>query len=107
NPDRVFIVPENLLMEEHKEYELQCNVSNVAPVASVSVAWYIGDTRIQKEQLSSAVMRSPKTEASFLKITADKENHGKKVMCEAKFDFRPTGPYIMPSRSDPLDLQVL
>ncbi|KAJ0001261.1 hypothetical protein NQD34_006281 [Periophthalmus magnuspinnatus] len=106
-PDSVLIVSENQPIEEQQDFEMQCNVSNVAPVNSTVVTWYLGDTRIKREMLTSGVSQKPSTQSSVIKITADKDAHRKKLMCEAKFDFGPAGPHLLPIRSPPVDLHVL
>uniref|UniRef100_A0AAV2KDX9 Ig-like domain-containing protein n=1 Tax=Knipowitschia caucasica TaxID=637954 RepID=A0AAV2KDX9_KNICA len=107
-PDSVSIVADKP-MEELKEYTLQCIVSNVGPLYKMTVIWYKGDTKIEQQKLAYTAGPPPynQTQSSFIKLTLDKHDHGRKIVCEAKFDFEEIGFNIPPVRSAPLDLQVL
>lgn len=107
-PDSVSLLPldTNQFME-HKEYDLQCAVANVAPVKKVLVTWYKDDINIVTEQLSADNDSTPLNRTSRYTLRAQKSDNGGKVMCEAKFDFGPTGPILQPVRSTLMDLQVL
>lgn len=108
-PDRVYIEPPktNQPMEEHKEYQLQCAVENVAPVNKVSVTWYKNDKSIETKVLSSESEKTPLNGLSLYTLRAQMLDDGGKLRCEAKFDFGPTGPNLPPVTSPPLDLQVI
>lgn len=108
-PDSVSILPPNANqpIEEDREYDFQCDVVNVAPVKKVLVTWYKDDIRIMNETLSAKPDTAPLTQSSPYKLRAQKSDNGAKLMCEAKFDFGPSGPNLQPVRSPPMDLHVL
>lgn len=109
-PDAVSLFLRNTTqtLEEHKDYEFQCDVVNVAPVKNVLVTWYKDDRSIlHKEWLSAKTDDTPLNGSSFYTLTAQKTDNGRKLMCEATFDFGSTGPNLQPVRSPSMDLQVL
>lgn len=108
-PDSVNIEPPktNQPMEEHKEYQFQCAVVNVAPVNNVSVTWYKNNQIIETKVLSSESEKTPLNGSSLYTLRAQMLDNGGNLRCEAKFDFGPTGPNLPPVTSPPVDLQVL
>lgn len=108
-PDSVYIEPPktNQPMEEHKDYQFQCDVVNVAPVNNVTVTWYKNDKTIETRFLSSETEKKPLNQSSLYTLRAQMLDNGSKLRCEAKFDFGLTGPNLPPVKSPPVDLQVL
>lgn len=108
-PDSVSILSPNATqpLQEHREYEFQCDVVNVAPVKKVLVTWYKDDISVAEETLSAEPDATPLNRSSLYRLSAQKSDNGGKLMCEAKFDFGPSGPNLQPIRSPSMDLQVL
>lgn len=108
-PDSVSILLPNARqpIEEDKEYEFQCDVVNVAPVNKVLVTWYKDGSRVKNETLSAETDKTNLTRSSHYKLRAQKSDNGAKLMCDAKFDFGPSGPNLQPVSSPPMSLQVL
>lgn len=108
-PDGVSLLLPNASqpLKEHSKYGFQCAVVNVAPVRKVLVTWYKDDISIEKKWLSSEPDDEPLSRSSLYTLRAQKSDNGSKLMCEAKFDFGPTGPNLQPVRSSPIDLHVL
>lgn len=107
-PDSVSVTPNTIqTMEEHKDYEFRCAVADVAPVKKVVVTWYKNDTVVKTSPLSAETGVEPADRLSNYTFRAQQSDNGAKLMCEAKFDFGPTGPILQPVLSTPLDLQVL
>lgn len=108
-PDNVSLLPPNTNqpMEEHREYEFQCAVVNVAPLNKAVVKWYKDDIEVRREMLSPDPDATPQNRSSVYKLRAQKSDNGGKLKCEATFNFGPTGPNLQPVRSPPVDLQVV
>ncbi|XP_029364797.1 hemicentin-1 isoform X2 [Echeneis naucrates] len=80
---------------EGTEYELQCNISEVAPVQNLTVRWYKDKVLIKTHSFTNTT-KSPPSESSILKFRSNRTDHGAEVQCEAQLDFRPCGPRLPP-----------
>ncbi|KAK2916676.1 hypothetical protein QQF64_025248 [Cirrhinus molitorella] len=78
-------------MIEGKQYELQCDVQNVAPVQILSVIWYKGQTRLNQTTFTDTI-KTPVNKTDTLLITADRADDGAQYGCEAKLDLGAEGP---------------
>lgn len=107
-PDHVLIKPPNMdrPLVDGTNYSVQCDVSNVAPAKDLVVTWYTDDKPHSVERFNKT-NPSPMNLSSTIIIRAHKNDHQVKIMCEAKFDFGPTGPFLPPIESTPVAPQVL
>lgn len=108
-PDTVSILPINGKepLRENEEYNLTCHIQKVAPVKSVVITWYKDNKRISEERNKSESVPEPQNLTSAFLLRATKSDNGGKFMCEATFDFGPSGPNLQPVRSPPVDIRVL
>lgn len=94
------------VMTEGRQYELRCDVQNVAPARLLIVKWYKGQELIKHENFTekntSAVDKS-----STLQISPRRDDDGVQYRCEAELKLGPEGPQPPPKlASDPLNITV-
>ncbi|XP_053468821.1 hemicentin-2 [Ictalurus furcatus] len=107
-PDRVSISTVNHKgpMIEGREYELQCDVQNVAPVHLLTVNWYKGQ-HLVKTEIFSDKTPYPADKTTTLQISPSKDDDGVQYRCEAELNLGPEGPQPPPKvTSDPLNIAV-
>ncbi|XP_067281032.1 vascular cell adhesion protein 1-like [Pseudorasbora parva] len=107
-PDSVSINTVNRTgpMMERNQYELQCDVLNVAPVQNLTVKWYKGPTLVDLNNFSDT-MKSPVNKSSKLLIRPDRADDGAQYRCEAELELGEEGPQPPPKvSSDPLHITV-
>ncbi|KAF4073716.1 hypothetical protein AMELA_G00246430 [Ameiurus melas] len=107
-PDRVSISTVNHTgpMIEGREYELQCDVQNVAPVHLLTVNWYKGQHLVKRESFSHETL-FPADKTTTLQISPSKDDDGVPYRCEAELNLVPEGPQPLPKvTSDPLNITV-
>ena len=106
-PDDVSISPLNHTgpMVEGTEYQLQCDILNVAPVQNLTVTWYKGNETIKTDSYSDQ-SKTPVNESSILTITPSREDDGALYRCEAQLNLGPEGPHPSAIDSD-FNLTVL
>ncbi|KAM6965921.1 vascular cell adhesion protein 1 [Tautogolabrus adspersus] len=75
---------------EGTQYELQCDIIEVAPVQNLIVRWYKGEQIIKTETFSNTTKR-PVSESSTLMVNISRGDHGAQFRCEAQLDFGPFG----------------
>ena len=100
-PDIVSISPLNHTgpMVEGTEYQLQCDVLNVAPVQNLTVTWYRGNETIKTDSYSDqSNLTTPVNESYILTITPSREDDGALYRCEAQLNLGPEG--LHPSAID-------
>uniref|UniRef100_A0A672RP08 Ig-like domain-containing protein n=1 Tax=Sinocyclocheilus grahami TaxID=75366 RepID=A0A672RP08_SINGR len=107
-PDSVSIsiVDHSGPMIEGKQYELQCDVHDVAPVQDLTVKWYKGQTLLNQTTFTDA-SKTPVNETTRLLIRPDRADDGAQYRCEAVLELGAEGPQPPPKEtSDPLNITV-
>ncbi|XP_051994394.1 hemicentin-2-like [Xyrauchen texanus] len=93
-------------MIEGEHYKLQCDIQDVAPVKSLRVKWFKGETQLNRTTFSDTT-KTPVSESATLLITANKADDGVQYRCEAELELGPDGPQTPPTvTSKPLDITV-
>ncbi|XP_056869919.1 hemicentin-1-like [Takifugu flavidus] len=124
-PDHVSIraVDHLSAVVENKQFQLQCNITGVAPARHLTVRWYQGNKTLQtvgKESLhvtgcprehvsgcDMSVTRSPMNVFAIITLTLDRSDSGTTFWCEAQLDLGPAGPQPPPKMmSSPLNITV-
>uniref|UniRef100_A0A3B1IH65 Ig-like domain-containing protein n=1 Tax=Astyanax mexicanus TaxID=7994 RepID=A0A3B1IH65_ASTMX len=107
-PDTVSISTVNHAgpMVEGRQYELKCDIQNVAPVGNVTVKWYKGDTLVGSTTFTES-SKTPENLLATLQISPSRDDDGAQYRCEAELDLGPEGPQPPPAvMSDPLNITV-
>ncbi|RXN15242.1 vascular cell adhesion 1-like protein [Labeo rohita] len=93
-------------MKEGKQYELQCDIKDVAPVQNLTVKWYKGQTLLSQTTFTDTSI-TPVNEVAKLLITAGRADDGAQYRCEAELDLGAEGPQPPPTvTSKPLSAEV-
>uniref|UniRef100_A0AAR2K8A6 Ig-like domain-containing protein n=1 Tax=Pygocentrus nattereri TaxID=42514 RepID=A0AAR2K8A6_PYGNA len=93
-------------MIEGGQYELQCDIQNVAPAELLTVSWFKGDTLVNKETFANSI-KTPVNRSATLQISPSRADDGAQYRCEAELDLGPEGPQPPPTvTSDPLNITV-
>ncbi|KAK7174427.1 hypothetical protein R3I93_001594 [Phoxinus phoxinus] len=107
-PDSVSIstVNHNGPMIEGNQYELQCDVLNVAPAQNLTVNWYKGQTLVDQSIFTDTI-KTPVNKTSKLLIRPDRADDGAQYWCEAKLELGEEGPQPPPTApSETLNITV-
>ncbi|XP_026110139.1 hemicentin-1 isoform X2 [Carassius auratus] len=107
-PDSVSISTVNHTepMKEGQQYELQCDVHDVAPVQYLTVKWYKGKT-LMNETTFTDTDKTPDNKTVTLLIRPDRADDGAQYRCEAELDLGAEGPQPPPTySSEPLNVEV-
>ncbi|XP_051744242.1 hemicentin-1 isoform X2 [Ctenopharyngodon idella] len=107
-PDSVSISTVNHTgpMMEGNQYELQCDVLNVAPVQNLTVKWYKGQTLVDQTIFTDTI-KTPVNETVTLMIRPNRADDGVQYRCEAELELGEEGPQPPPKlTSDPLSITV-
>lgn len=92
---------------EKNDYELKCDIYNVAPVRSLRVTWYTWNETLHTQTFSDATV-TPVNVSSTLNITADRKLHGENFTCKAQLDLGPLEPeFLPPPQSLTMTIDVL
>ncbi|XP_008327435.1 vascular cell adhesion protein 1-like [Cynoglossus semilaevis] len=90
-----------------KEYQLLCEVQNVAPVQYLTLRWYRGDVEVYNHSFSDLTSSSPVQVSSILHITPTKMENNAQYRCVAELELGPEGPQPPPAvASEPLNASV-
>ncbi|XP_051573256.1 intercellular adhesion molecule 5 isoform X2 [Myxocyprinus asiaticus] len=93
-------------MIEDKQYKLQCDIQNVAPVNNLTVKWFKGETLVNFTTFNDKT-KTPVSESATLLITANRTDDGVQYRCEAELELGPDGPHPPPRvTSEPLNITV-
>ncbi|KAG5832818.1 hypothetical protein ANANG_G00295190 [Anguilla anguilla] len=93
-------------MLEGKQYQLQCEVQNIAPVQYLTVKWYKGET-LENRTSYDALIKTPVNVSSTLLITPTSADDGAQYSCVAELELGPEGPQPRPEvKSDPFNIIV-
>ncbi|XP_059415261.1 peroxidasin-like isoform X3 [Carassius carassius] len=93
-------------MIEGQQYELQCDVHDVAPVQYLTVKWYKGQTLLHQTTFTDTI-ETPVNKAVTLLIRPDRADDGAQYWCEAELDLGAEGPQPSPKySSEPLSITV-
>uniref|UniRef100_A0A3Q3WF53 Ig-like domain-containing protein n=1 Tax=Mola mola TaxID=94237 RepID=A0A3Q3WF53_MOLML len=94
-------------MVEGREYQLLCEVQNIAPVQYLTLRWYRGQTEVYNHSFSDLTSSSPVQVSSILVITPTKAENGAQYRCVAVLELGPEGPRPPPTvTSEPLNAHV-
>lgn len=94
-------------MVEGKEYQLVCEVQNIAPVQYLTLRWYRGEREVYNHSFSDLTPTTPVQVSSSLLITPSVADHGVQYKCTAELDLGIDGPQPTPRvTSQPLDIAV-
>ncbi|XP_072560781.1 intercellular adhesion molecule 1-like [Paramormyrops kingsleyae] len=114
-PDNVSVSSVNSTdpMVEGSQYQLKCEIQNIAPVQNLTVKWYKGDTLVYEdrdyviEDGKSDREKAPVSVSSILLITPSRADDGAEYSCEAELDLGPKGPQpLLAVKSEPLRITV-
>ncbi|KAG7460303.1 hypothetical protein MATL_G00220130 [Megalops atlanticus] len=93
-------------MVEGRQYQLQCEVQNIAPVQNLTVKWYRGES-LENETTFNSNTKTPMTVSSTLTITPSEADDGAQYSCVAELELGPEGPQPPPEvTSEPLKITV-
>ncbi|XP_060946250.1 intercellular adhesion molecule 5 isoform X2 [Limanda limanda] len=90
NPDKVTLFSLNNPVVE-REFVLQCDVHDAAPVQNLTVKWYKDNEMIKTDSFLNT-SKTPVTESSHLTVNVSRGDNGAEIRCEAQLDFGPNGP---------------
>lgn len=80
-----------------REYQLQCEVQNVAPVQYLVLRWYRGQTEVYNHSFSELSPATPVQVSSTLLIVPNKADDGAQYRCEAELELGAEGPRPPPT----------
>ncbi|XP_059415248.1 hemicentin-2-like isoform X2 [Carassius carassius] len=93
-------------MIEGQQYELQCDVHNVAPVQNLTVKWYKNQTLLNQTTFTDTD-KTPVNKTVRLLIRPDRADDGAQYWCEAELHLGAEGPQPPPKNSSkPLSITV-
>ncbi|KAI1884281.1 hypothetical protein AGOR_G00224820 [Albula goreensis] len=93
-------------MLEGEQYQLQCEVQNIAPVRYLTVKWYKGET-LEDQTTYDDLTKTPVNVSSTLLITPTSADDGAQYSCVAELELGPEGPEPHPAdTSEPLTITV-
>lgn len=104
--------PDNVLMSnisgplvQGQQFQMRCDVFNVAPVNKLSVHWYKGSKLVNSVTFPDTTV-NPVNKSSVLNLSAHGDDHEQSIWCEAALIFGP-GTDIPATRSQADKMEVL
>uniref|UniRef100_A0A4W6FWH7 Ig-like domain-containing protein n=1 Tax=Lates calcarifer TaxID=8187 RepID=A0A4W6FWH7_LATCA len=93
NPSMVNVYPTKHVkaMVEGEQYELHCDIHEVAPVQNLTVRWYKDSQLIHTDSFTDTI-KTQVNMSSILTINISRGDSGVQFKCEAQLDFGPSGP---------------
>ncbi|XP_076866056.1 hemicentin-1-like isoform X2 [Brachyhypopomus gauderio] len=89
-----------------RQYKLQCDIQNVAPVQHLTVKWYKEQTLLTETFFNDST-KTPVNQSATLQISPSRDDDGAEYWCEAELRLGPAGPQPPPTlKSDPLSINV-
>ncbi|XP_029998200.1 hemicentin-1 [Sphaeramia orbicularis] len=105
-PDHVIVYPvSGNDPVEGEQYELQCDIVNVAPVQNLTVTWYRNDQIIKRDYFTNTT-KTPESESSILPLNISREDDGAEFTCVAQLNLGPDGPQPPVMSNDNYTLSV-
>lgn len=95
-PDSVSVSGPLVPMEEGKDYELNCDINNVAPAKNLTVIWYRYSKTVHIDIITDG-STTPVNMRSTLNIMAEQNHNGSPYRCEAVLHLGPGRGRILPS----------
>ncbi|XP_031681830.1 intercellular adhesion molecule 1-like [Oncorhynchus kisutch] len=93
-------------MVEGTQYQLQCDIQNIAPLQNLVVKWYKGNEPLDNVTYST-VSKTPVDVSNTLMISPSRDDDGAQYRCRAELDLGPEGPQPHPTvTSEPLSITV-
>uniref|UniRef100_A0A8C8HWA9 Ig-like domain-containing protein n=1 Tax=Oncorhynchus tshawytscha TaxID=74940 RepID=A0A8C8HWA9_ONCTS len=108
-PDSVSISPlsHSGPMMEGKEYQLQCDIQNIAPLQNLVVRWYKGNETIETQTFNDSTKELVNMSSTITITHKRYEGEGEvEYRCEAELDLGPEGPKPSALSSKPLNVTV-
>ncbi|XP_072531112.1 pregnancy-specific beta-1-glycoprotein 8 [Salminus brasiliensis] len=92
---------------EGREYQLLCEVQNIAPVQYLTLRWYRGQVEVYNHTFSELSPATPVQVSSTLLINPSRTEDGAPYRCEAALELGPEGPQPPPKvKSEPISITV-
>ncbi|XP_026056954.1 hemicentin-1-like [Carassius auratus] len=88
-----------------QQYELQCDVHDVAPVTELAVKWYKGQTLLDQTTFTED-SKTPVNVNTTLLIRPDRADDGAQYRCEAQLDLGEDGPQYPTKSLEALSAEV-
>ncbi|XP_064842320.1 intercellular adhesion molecule 1-like [Oncorhynchus masou masou] len=93
-------------MVEGTQYQLQCDIQNIAPLQNLVVKWYKGNEPLDIVTYSN-VSKRPADVSATLMISLRRDDDVDQYRCRAELDLGPEGPQPHPTvTSEPLNITV-
>ncbi|KAF7665990.1 hypothetical protein LDENG_00122260 [Lucifuga dentata] len=90
------------LMKEGMEYNLTCDIHDIAPVQHLTVRWYKGNETVHTDTFDNPI-REPVNQSSVLSFTPKRQDNRVQFRCEAELNLGPEGPqYSLFSQEYPI-----
>ncbi len=83
-------------MVEGAEYQLICEIIDVAPVKNLRVSWYRGSELVETEHFPDTGV-FPVDVNSTLRVTPERDDNGAQFRCVAELHLGPNGPEPAPN----------
>ncbi|CDQ81092.1 unnamed protein product [Oncorhynchus mykiss] len=92
-------------MVEGTQYQLQCDIQNIAPLQNLIVKWYKGNEPLDNVTYST-VSKTPVDVSDTLMISPSRNDDGAQYRCRAELDLGPEGPQPHPTVTSLISITV-